>query len=387
MPSFQITEAPSRLEMGAPDASGVTPPAKATFLVRNMAPSAQVGRITVEPLEGARPEWFEIAGAPATSPGKIERDFVYGGNHAIDVTVRPPANAPAGNYGFRLRVAAEGDPDADFVQGPAVAFALTAVAAPPAPKKRVPWWIFAAAAAMVAVLVGVGAFMFMRPPATPVPEGLVGQRAEVAAATVVSTINRGVSFALTRDGEGEPLAVLSTDPRAGAGVDEDEIVELTALTPAGSCDSLICRFPDARFPPAAVTALAAEGFDVKYAPALSIADGQVLVDTAKLAEIKNAAPPVPMVRLPRLAGMTVSQVQQTLSDLGLGMELSSVTEGPEDGLVRRTVPEGPTELPAGSIVQVVYRSQPCTGIRCFVVRDLVVAPRFMDGVNMQRLQQ
>ena len=35
-------------------------------------------------------------------------------------------------------------------------------------------------------------------------------------------------------------------------VDEDEIVELTALTPAGSCDSLICRFPDARFPPAAV---------------------------------------------------------------------------------------------------------------------------------------
>ena len=111
------------------------------------------------------------------------------------------------------------------------------------------------------------------------------------------------------------------------------------------------------------------------------------MDTAKLAEIKNAAPPVPMVRLPRLAGMTVSQVQQTLSDLGLGMELSSVTEGPEDGLVRRTVPEGPTELPAGSIVQVIYRSQPCTGIRCFVVRDLVVAPRFMDGVNMQRLQQ
>ncbi|MDO5371488.1 PASTA domain-containing protein [Paracoccus sp. (in: a-proteobacteria)] len=387
MPSFQITEAPSRLEMGAPDAGGVTPPAKATFLVRNMAPSAQVGRITVEPLDGARPEWFEIAGAPATSPGKIERDFVYGGNQSVEVTVRPPPNAPAGNHGFRLRVAAESDPDADFVQGPAVAFTLTAAPAAPAPKKKIPWWIFAAAAAMVVLLAGVGAFMFMRPPATPVPEGLVGQRAEVAAATVVSAIDRPVSFRLTREGTGEPLAVLSTRPREGADVDKDEAVELTALTPPGSCDSLICRFPDARFPPAAVTALAAEGFDVKYAPALSIVDGAVRVDAARLEEIRNAAPPVPTVRLPRLAGLTVGQAQQQLADLGLGINLTTVTDGPEDGLVRRSAPEGPADIPAGSIVQVFYRSQPCIGRRCLFLQDMVVAPRFMDGAIMQRLPQ
>lgn len=387
MPSFQITEAPSRLEMGAPDASGVTPPAKATFLVRNMAPSAQVGRITVEPLDGARPEWFEIAGAPATSPGKIERDFVYGGNQSVEVTLRPPPNAPAGNHGFRLRVAAESDPDADFVQGPAVAFTLTAAPVAPAPKKKIPWWIFAAAAAMVVLLAGVGAFMFMRAPATPVPEGLVGQRAENAASAVVEAIDRGVTFALSREGTGEPLTVISTRPAAGSGVDEDELVALTVRIPDGPCDSLICRFPDARFPSATVKALAPLGFDVKYAPALTVAQGEVRVDAARIEEIRNAAPPVPVVRMPRLAGLTVDQARQQLADLGLGMNLTSVTDGPEDGRVHRTAPEGPTELPAGSIVQVFYRSEPCIGRRCLFLQDMVVAPKFMDGVIMQRLPQ
>lgn len=388
MPSFQITDAPSRLELGNPDAGGLTPPGKATFLVRNMGPSAQVGRISVEPLEGARAEWFEITGAPATSPARIERDFVYGGNASVEVTVRPPAGAAAGNFGFRLRVASEKDPDTDFIQGPSVAFTLkpAPVVAAPTPK-RVPWWVFAAGAAMVAVLGGVGAFLYLNQPGgTPVPEGLVGQPAEIAAGRVAQ-LPRSVKFTLARQGSGAALAVLSSTPGAGKAVASDAVVDLTVRTPDGACGSLICLFPNAEFPPEVVVALTAEGFDAKYAPALTVPDGRVKLDSARMAEIRNAQPPKPMVPLPRLGGLTVPQVQQTLSDLGLGLELASVGDGPEDGLVRRTEPEGPTQLAAGSIVKVFYRPKPCVGARCFIFRDVVIAPNVLQHYKLQPLNQ
>lgn len=379
MPSFQITDAPSRLDLGSPDAGGLTPPGKATFLVRNMGPSAQVGRISVEPLEGARSDWFEIAGAPATSPARIEHDFVYGGNQSVEVTVRPPAGAPAGDFGFRLCVASERDPDTDFVQGPSVAFTLKpAPVATPVPK-RMPWWIFAAGAAMIAVLVGVGVFLFvLRPGGDPMPDGLVGQPAEVAAG-LVAQIPRPVKFTLARQGSGAALAVLSTKPESGKGVGTDEAVELTVRTPEDACESLICLFPNAEFPPEVVVALTTEGFDAKYAPALTVPDGRVRLDSVKMAEIKNAAPPQPMVPLPRMGGLTFTQAQQTLTDLGLGMEPSTVADGPEDGLVRRTEPEGPIQLAAGSIVKVFYRPAPCVG-RCLNLTDIRIAPHVLQDL-------
>ncbi len=386
MPSFQITEAPSRLELGNPDAGGLTPPGKATFLVRNMGPAAQVGRISVEPLEGARADWFQIAGAPATSPGRTERDFVYGGNQSVEVTVRPPAGAPAGNFGFRLRVASESDPDTDYVQGPSVAFTLKPAPVAPPPARRIPWWIFAAAAALTAALVGVGVFLFvMRTPATPVPAGLVSQPAEIAAFRVAE-IPRPVRFTLSRQGTGVALSVLSTQPAEGEGVDEDAVVDLTVRSPDGPCASLICMFPGAEFPPDVVSALSAEGFDARFAPALTVVESRVQLDAAKLSDIKNAQSPAAMVRLPRLTGLTVTQVKQTLSDLGLGMELNTVTDGPEDDVVRRTEPQAPTNIAEGQIVKVFYRPKPCTSPRCLKIDRVLIAPKVMDKFELRTIQ-
>jgi hypothetical protein len=76
-----------------------------------------------------------------------ERDFPVAGVEQYRVQIAPPLDAPPGNYSFRLNMVSVANPDADFTQGPAVAFQ---VAPPPKveAKKPFPWWI-------IAVVVGI----------------------------------------------------------------------------------------------------------------------------------------------------------------------------------------------------------------------------------------
>ena len=365
MPTFQISDAPTRLDMQPPGADGTIPPGKVGFTVRNMGPRAQTGRIRIEPQSGADPSWFAITGAPDTSPAEVEKEFDFGGNEAVEVTVRPPKGAPAGKYGFQLKVTAEQDPDTDFVTGPTVAFDLAAPPVVDAPKKSFPWWILAVAAVLILVVGGTVAFFVMRGGGKDLAEmpDVGTQRAE-AAAMQVATVGHGVTFATVRESGATELTVLRTDPKAGKKLAKAANATLTIQAPNAACSSLVCSFPGAVFPADVITTLVAEGFDVKYAPALSVADGVVALDVAKLDAIKNAAPPAPQVTLPDLTGKSVADAVTLLGGLGLGVAYNKVASGSANGLVQRTDPAGPVRLEQGSTVALFYNPVPCSGLRC-----------------------
>ncbi|WP_284163246.1 PASTA domain-containing protein [Frigidibacter sp. SD6-1] len=369
MPTFQISDAPTRLDMQPPGADGTIPPGKVGFTVRNMGPRAQTGRIRIEPQNGAEPGWFAITGAPDTSPSEVEKEFDFGGNEAVEVTVRPPKGAPAGKYGFQLKVTAEQDPDTDFVVGPTVAFDLAAPPVIDAPKKPFPWWILAVAAVLILVVGGAVTFFVMRggggKELALMPD-VATQRAE-AAAMEVANVGHGVSFATVRESGAAELTVLRTEPKSGKKLAEGSNATLTIQAPNAACSSLVCSFPGAVFPADVITTLVAEGFDVKYAPALSVADGVVALDSARLDQIKNAAPPMPQVNLPDLRGKSVADAVSLLGGLGLGVSYNTVKSGKADGIIQRSDPAGPVRLEQGSTVAIFYNPLPCTGIRCGVI--------------------
>lgn len=293
MPSFQISDAPVRLDLPAPGPDGVRPAARQRFTVRNMGPRAQSARIRVEPTKGADPAWLGLAGAGGTSPAELELDFDYGGTHDVEVLVLPGDAARAGSYGFRLKVIAEIDPDVDVAQGPEVAFAVPeAPAAPAAPRGRFPWWAVAVAAAMVLLVGGALYWFVVRTPPGPavaMPD-LVGTDAD-ASAFVIAGLGHGVTFSLASTGSQPALSVVETSPAKGRRLPSGKPVALTVAAPQGACNSLICQFPNAEFPAEVLLKLASAGFDSKYAPALSRNGDRLVLDEARLAALMT--PPTP----------------------------------------------------------------------------------------------
>lgn len=387
MPSFQISDAPTQLQMQPAGADGVIPPAKVSFTLRNMGARAQTGRIRVEPQSGADAAWFAITGAPATSPAEIEKEFAFGGNEAIEVTVAPPKGAPAGKYGLRLKVAAEEDPDTDFAEGPTVGFDLAAPPVVVTPHKPFPWWIVAVAAVLVLVAAGVGGFFIWKGMGSdrPVMPEVAAMRAELAALEVALAGN-GVTFQTTREGEGNPLEVVSSDPKAGKKLKEETVVDLTIKAPGGACNSLVCAFPGAIFPASVISTLVAEGFDMKYAPALSVENNIVTVDDALLNQIKNAAPPLPLVNLPPLHNIHVNQAQAILAELGLGVSLNYVSDGNPNGIVQRSEPGGPIRIEKGTTVALFYNPEPCRGFFCGQVWEFQSEPMILAPSVLRQMQ-
>jgi len=385
MPTFQISDAATRVDLAPPGPDGVIPPAKVTFTVRNMGPRAQTGRIKVEPQNGADPAWFEISGAPATSAAELEKEFDYAGNEAIDVTVKLPAGAKAGKYGFQLRVTAEQDPDTDYVLGTAVAFDVSAAPVAVKPPTKFPWAIVAVAAVVLLAIVGGGVtWLLMRDKGTAIvmPE-LAKDPAEVAAFKVASLQadpKPDIKFALVRDaGDAADLTVLNSSPAAGKSLPKKGgAVELTLQAPTGACNSLVCMFPGAAFPTEVITTLVAEGFDVKYAAALSVAEGRVVLDEAHLQEIKNAAPPKKLVKVPDVTSLNISKAISIIGSADLGVETQLDTTGAADGLVRSMNPGPNTEVEKGTSIVLVYRPLPrkdpvpCIRVSCVDFGDIIL---------------
>lgn len=175
MPSFEFADCPTRLDLAV--AAGTQEQTGSIgCTLRNTTTKRQTARIRVEPLGSAKPGWFQLAGAPATSPLEIEEDIAAGGTLTVQVAARIPPGTPAGSGTFRLRVTSEAAPDTDFAEGPAVAFEIAAAAAPQtAPAKaRFPWWAIAVAALFLVMVIGAVAFLAW--PASLDPKLVIGKK-------------------------------------------------------------------------------------------------------------------------------------------------------------------------------------------------------------------
>jgi len=173
MPSFAFADCPTRLDLSLAAGTGEQTGSLSCTL-RNTTAKRQTARIRIEALEGAKPAWFQLAGAPPTSPLEIEEDIAAGGTLTVGLDARVPAGTPAGTGSVRLRAISETAPDTDFTEGPAIGFTIAAPAAPPAPTKSTfPWWAVAVAAALV--LVVVGAVTYLAWPSTLDPKLVIGK--------------------------------------------------------------------------------------------------------------------------------------------------------------------------------------------------------------------
>jgi hypothetical protein len=134
---FAITAASDRVSVGG-DGRG-----EITFTVTNSSPRPLRGQLRVRPLGSTKNEWLNVA-------GEAERAFSPNATQQVVVKVATPPGAPAGKYQFRLDAFSVINPDDDFTEGPTIDLEVKATEAP---KKAFPWWIVAAAAGAVILIV------------------------------------------------------------------------------------------------------------------------------------------------------------------------------------------------------------------------------------------
>lgn len=118
------------------------------FTISNIAGRPMRTRLRLVPQEPAQPGWFAVQGGE-------ERLLGLGATETFAVAVTVPPEVPAGSYTFRADAVGEDSPDEDFQTGPTVSLTVPAAVA----KAKFPWWIVAAAAAVI--VLGIGAFVFI----------------------------------------------------------------------------------------------------------------------------------------------------------------------------------------------------------------------------------
>jgi PASTA domain len=134
---FAITAASERVTVGG-DGRG-----EITFTVTNSSARPLRGQLRVRPLGSTKGEWMSVV-------GETERVFSPNATQQVVVKVATPPGTPAGKYQFRLDAVSVINPDDDFTEGPTVDLEVKATEAP---KKAFPWWIVAAAAGAVILIV------------------------------------------------------------------------------------------------------------------------------------------------------------------------------------------------------------------------------------------
>jgi hypothetical protein len=118
---------------------------------------------------------FAAAGAPESAPGhrawaqvdRPLREIAPGTTEQYTVTLTPPPGTAAGDYLVRL-IAYDADRPPEEYSDQAQQLTVVVPAGPAPAKKGVPWWIYAVAAALVLVI-GVVAFLVLRPKPAPPP--------------------------------------------------------------------------------------------------------------------------------------------------------------------------------------------------------------------------
>ena len=147
MPTFEIPDGPTTID--APRSGAAT----AVFSVTNTSSDSCDARLSVVLTGGSKKEWFSV-------DGNRERNFASGESQTVSVTVRVPADVPAGDYQFRLRAVAVNDPDNDHIEGPMTAAKLGPVESVK-PKSSLLWlWILIGV--VVALLIAVALYFMLR---------------------------------------------------------------------------------------------------------------------------------------------------------------------------------------------------------------------------------
>jgi hypothetical protein len=122
------------------------------FTVTNTAHRDLTARAHVVPEGSAKAGWFTIVGP--------QRDSPPDGTHQFGIEVAVPIDAAAGSYRFRLDVVGVEDPDEFEGEG-----VWATVEVPPAPQpSRLPIWIIAVAAVLLAAIVVGVILRFVRQP-------------------------------------------------------------------------------------------------------------------------------------------------------------------------------------------------------------------------------
>ncbi|WP_316204483.1 PAN domain-containing protein [Bradyrhizobium sp. SZCCHNS3051] len=185
MTSFEFADCPTSVTLQTSVRDGKAVQGGTLLLtLRNRTGRAANGRISIRPGAGNKPAWFAIDGAPSTNPGERDVDLDGNATASVKVAIVVPPDGAAGNYIFAVRVAAENDPDNDFVDSPSVAFTVSPSAPPAkAPQQKFPWWAVAVAAALVIVLGSGAAWWAMRDRGMP-PPNVLNQTVDAAKTTL-----------------------------------------------------------------------------------------------------------------------------------------------------------------------------------------------------------
>ena len=149
MPTFEIPDGPTAVDASRSAA------ATAVYSVTNRSANSSDGRLSVIPSGGSKGEWFTV-------DGNRERTFAPGESQTVTVRIRIAADAPPGDYPFRLRAIAVDDPDNDHAEGPVTVAKLGAVPVPGAKKPLL--WLWILIGVVIVVLIAGALFFMMRSP-------------------------------------------------------------------------------------------------------------------------------------------------------------------------------------------------------------------------------
>ena len=119
------------------------------FTLTNTSGTLQPVLIRAAPLGNTQAAWLSVQ--------QPEREFPSGGAAQVPVSVTVPPGTAAARYPFRLDIVSAQRSGEDYEEGPTVSFEVAPTAPPP---NR--WWIWVAAAALLLVL-GIGAWLALRP--------------------------------------------------------------------------------------------------------------------------------------------------------------------------------------------------------------------------------
>jgi hypothetical protein len=215
---------------------------QAVFSVSNISGGFTHGRAHLVPQNPIATPWLSIQ-------GETERDFPTATTQQFSVAINVPANAPPGQYVFRLDMVGVDNPDEDFSQGPGVTFEVAVVPVP-----KFPWWIVAVATVALLAIVGVIVVLALNRKATvPDVSGITQAAAErqlQAEGFKLGEVQRSFSGAVPKD------VVIGTNPSAGEKVNPGATVDIVisngpqaTLTPTPTLTATVTLTPTSTLTP------------------------------------------------------------------------------------------------------------------------------------------
>jgi hypothetical protein len=123
-----------------------------TFTVTNASTAADRAVLKVNPLDGAADGWFSV-----TEP---MRPVAPGASVVFPVALTVPQSVAAGTYGLQ-GVAYSADTDPSETSATSKRVSVTVGTAAAAPRKGMPWWVYAVVGAAVLLVVGVLAVLLL----------------------------------------------------------------------------------------------------------------------------------------------------------------------------------------------------------------------------------